>query len=114
MSWFLFLDESGHDRKKAPYEVLAGVAIEDRELWNLIQRIRESELEFFGTRISEGSLELKAKKLLKRKTFKHAGQMPAFAAAKRRELALALIMNGTEVSRGRITALAQSKSYVFC
>ncbi len=109
MSWFLFLDESGHDRKKAPYEVLAGVAIEDRELWNLIQRIRESELEFFGTRISEGSLELKAKKLLKRKTFKHAGQMPAFAAAKRRELALALIMNGTEVSRGRITALAQAK-----
>jgi uncharacterized protein DUF3800 len=30
MAWFLFIDESGQDHREAPYEVLAGVAIEDR------------------------------------------------------------------------------------
>jgi hypothetical protein len=30
MSWALFIDESGQDRRQSPYEVLAGVAVEDR------------------------------------------------------------------------------------
>jgi len=109
MSWFLFLDESGHDRKKAPYEVLAGVAIEDRELWNLIQRIRDAERLFFGTRISEGPLELKGKKLLKKKTFKLAAKYPQIQAEERRELALALIRNGADSSNEKLAALAQAK-----
>lgn len=109
MSWFLFLDESGHDRREAPYEVLAGVAIEDRELWNLIQRVREAEHTFFGTRISEGLLELKGKKLLKAKTFKHAEQLPLLPPVKRKELALDLLLNGEKVSKDRLTALAQAK-----
>ena len=44
----LFIDESGHDHGEAPYEVLAGVAISQRDLWNLIQAIRGAEVEFFG------------------------------------------------------------------
>lgn len=76
MSYFLFIDESGQDQKSSPYEVLAGVAVKDIELWNLIQRIHDLERELFGMRISEGSLELKAKKLLKRKTFRLAAQQP--------------------------------------
>ncbi|MFW6053116.1 MAG: DUF3800 domain-containing protein, partial [Desulfosalsimonas sp.] len=64
MSYFLFIDESGQDRKESPYEVLAGVAVKDSELWNLIQRIHDLEQDIFGMRISEGALELKAKKLL--------------------------------------------------
>jgi hypothetical protein len=44
----LFIDESGHDHKETPYEVLAGVAIRERDLWNLIQAIRNAELEFLG------------------------------------------------------------------
>jgi hypothetical protein len=39
MSYLLFIDESGHDRKEAPYEVLAGLAVEDQKLWGLIQRV---------------------------------------------------------------------------
>lgn len=109
MGWFLFLDESGHDRKEAPYEVLAGVAIEDRELWNLIQRIRDAERTFFGTRISEGPLELKAKKLLKRKTYRHASQMESIPEDERRTLALELITDGQATTRERLTALAQAK-----
>ncbi len=45
MSYILFIDESGHDGKASPYEVLAGVSIEDRELWNLITAIQRIEIE---------------------------------------------------------------------
>ena len=31
MAYFLFIDESGQDHRDSPYEVLAGVAIEDRD-----------------------------------------------------------------------------------
>lgn len=61
MSYLLFIDESGQDGRNAPYVVLAGVCVEDRELWNLIQRVHDLEKEFFGLRISQGNLELKAK-----------------------------------------------------
>lgn len=44
-----FIDESGHDRRESPYEVLAAVAIHERDLWNVIQAIRHAELEFFIT-----------------------------------------------------------------
>ena len=70
MAYFLFIDESGQDRRESPYEVLAGVAIEDRDLWNLLQTIQEAEIRLFGERYSGGSRELKAKKLLKRKVFR--------------------------------------------
>jgi len=43
MAYFLSVDESGHDRRESPYEVLAGVAVEDRDLWNLIQALRAAE-----------------------------------------------------------------------
>jgi hypothetical protein len=73
MAWFLFIDESGHDRKASPYEVLAGVAIQDRDLWNLINALHAAELRHFGRRYSSGSSELKGTKLLKSKVFHHAG-----------------------------------------
>lgn len=72
MAWFLFLDESGHDRMASPYEVLAGVAIQDRDLWNVITAIHAAELRHFGRRYSQGTNELKGKKLLKSRTFQHA------------------------------------------
>lgn len=70
MSYMLFIDESGQDLRQSPYEVLAGVAIEDCELWSLIRQIQDAELEFFGRRVSDELLELKGRKLLKRKTFR--------------------------------------------
>jgi hypothetical protein len=72
MAWFLFIDESGQDHKESPYEVLAGVAIEDRDLWGLVQELHDSEVAHFGRRYSEGERELKATKILKRKTFNRA------------------------------------------
>ena len=44
----LFIDESGHDGHKMPCEVLAGVAIAEDNLWNLVQAIRSTEREHFG------------------------------------------------------------------
>jgi hypothetical protein len=108
MSYFLFVDES-FDRKLAPYEVLAGVCIEDREIWNLIQRVWEAEERFFGTRITLGKLELKGKKLLKRKTYRLASQAGPFSFEQRRELAGQCLMDGTCPSRDQLTALAQAK-----
>ncbi len=70
MAHFLFVDESGYDAGESPYGVLAGIAVEDRDLWSLVKDIRTTELNHFGgIQYSGGERELKAKKLLKRKAF---------------------------------------------
>jgi hypothetical protein len=118
MAWFLFIDESGHDRGLAPYEVLAGIAVEDRQMWNLILAIHQAEETFFGTRLSRGNLELKGGKLLKRKTFRLASQMPPLPPVDRRDLARSCLEKGravrgsgaaSRVSRAELTALGQAK-----
>jgi hypothetical protein len=108
------MDESGHDLKESPYEVLAGVCVEDRDLWNFVTQAQAAEEEFFGQRVTLGLLELKGKKILKRKVFRLAGQMPAFAPAERRELARQCLLKGQQTpagnpTRAELTALAQAK-----
>ncbi|MDX2040998.1 MAG: DUF3800 domain-containing protein [Acidobacteriota bacterium] len=109
MSFFLFIDESGQDRRSSPYEVLAGIAIEDRDLWNLITAIQKAEIEYFGRRYSKEQHELKAKKILKSKVFRHAVQLPPFAPEQRRELAQQCLDEGARAGRNQLTALAQAK-----
>jgi Protein of unknown function (DUF3800) len=72
MAYFLFIDESGQDHKESPYEVLAGVAIRDEFLWNIVKELHDTEIAHFGRRYSDGPRELKGKKILKRKTFARA------------------------------------------
>ena len=50
MAWFLFIDESGHDRSTSPYEVLAGVAIQDQAVRDVIDRLHQAEIQSFGRR----------------------------------------------------------------
>jgi len=111
MGYFLFVDESGSDRGESPYEVLAGISIEDRNLWGFITKIQEVEKEYFGQRISPGKLELKGKKLLKRKTFKHKNQLPPIHAHQRTELVKYLLekKNGENPTKEELTALGQAK-----
>lgn len=118
MSYLLFLDESGVDQRDSPYEVLAGVAVRDQHLWNLICRIQEAEEEFFGGRISSNTLELKAKRLLKRKTFRLARQLPPLESEERCSLARACLAKGNSVKGTQdpsgatvreLTALSQAK-----
>jgi len=71
----LFVDESGHDGHKMPYEVLAGVAIAEHNLWNLVQAIRSSEREHFGDYLRNLLTgEIKGRTLLKTKRFKSAAR----------------------------------------
>ncbi|WP_245990253.1 DUF3800 domain-containing protein [Litoreibacter meonggei] len=110
LSWALFIDESGQDQRQSPYEVLAGIAIEDRALWRLIRELSDAQEEIFGLRLFEAyGSEAKAQKLLKKKVFTHAAQMPPFPPDQRRTLACEILQDGTAVSRDRLTALAQAK-----
>ncbi len=118
MSYLLFLDESGIDRRSTPYEVLAGVAIRDQRLWNLVCQIHEAEVDLFGRRLTQGTLEMKARRLLKRKTFRLAAQLSSIEASERTDLARSCLEKG-EAAKGRtsvsgvtrleLTALAQAK-----
>lgn len=109
MAYFLFIDESGHDRGASPYEVLAGVAVEDRDLWNLVQAVQEAEIKHFGRRYSTERSELKGTKLLKRKAFRLAAQLDPIPAEERRLLARSCLDQGATASRRELTALSQAK-----
>lgn len=109
MSWFLFVDESGQDRRASPYEVLAGVAVEDRQLWDLILDVHVAEERFFGQRISNGHLELKAKKLLKRKVYRLANGSSPIPEGDRIELVVTCLAKGSAASRAELAALGQAK-----
>jgi hypothetical protein len=43
LAHFLFVDESGYDAGESPYGVLAGIGVEDRDLWSLVKDIRVAE-----------------------------------------------------------------------
>lgn len=119
MSWFMFVDESGQDRTNAHYEVLAGVAVDDRVVWNLILAMREAEELYFGMRISHGELELKGGDLLKRKTFRFAEQLAPIPPVERREYARSCLEKGraahltgqpsAPIRKVELTALGQAK-----
>lgn len=109
MAYLLFVDESGQDRRESPYEVLAGVAVRDADLWPLITQVSDLELQHFGRRYSDGPAELKAKKILKRKTFRHAAQHAPFDFETRRDLAKACLDDGSSATAEMISALAQAK-----
>jgi hypothetical protein len=109
MSYLLFVDESGSDHGDSPYEVLAGVAIHNRKLWDLVRKVQTAELDCFGQRYTPGEREAKAKSLLKTKTFRLAEQMPGIEPNERRRLASACLNDGPHASRSQLTALGQAK-----
>lgn len=109
MTLLLFVDESGHDHKESPYEVLAGIAIRDRNLWDLVLKVKEIEKNLFGDFYSTNKIELKAKKLLNKKTFRLANQKPKISIEDLPELAQNCLRNGEKANRLQLTALAQAK-----
>ncbi|HNY27900.1 MAG TPA: DUF3800 domain-containing protein [Candidatus Sumerlaeota bacterium] len=97
-----FIDESGHDHKESPYEVLAAVAIAERDLWNLILSIRSAELEFFGVRLADVGIELKGKKLLKRKIFRLAGEGEPVSPTERLDLVRTLLLRNFAAKKKKL------------
>lgn len=114
MSWSIFIDESGQDRRASPYEVLAGIAVEDRKIWPLIRQLADCERFHFGMRLFDAyGREAKATKLLDTRSFKHAAQMPEMAQQERAQLARELLEDGTAITKKRLTALGQAK-FAYC
>lgn len=111
MAYFLFIDESGQDHHESPYEVLAGFAIQDEDLWNFIRQVHALELSCFGRRYREDGREIKAKKFLNRKTFRLADQLPNIELPERVILAKEALDHGENISKRKLTALAQAKLY---
>lgn len=109
MAWFLFLDESGHQRRESPYEVLAGIAIQDHRLWPLIQDLHEAEINCFGRRYSDGRDELKGKKLLKNKVFRHKELTCDIVDTEISMLAKSALDDGANATVHHIKALALAK-----
>lgn len=109
MAWLLFIDESGHDRKQAPYEVLTGIAIRDRDIWPLIGELHACELGWFGRRYSSGPAELKGRKLLPSKVFRHAQLNVGISPERITELARAALDDGASASVAHFKALALAK-----
>ena len=109
MAWFLFVDESGHDRMASPYEVLAGVAIRDQAVSEVIRRLHEAEFRCFDRRYSEGPREMKGRALLKRKVFRHRGLDVVVDRADVPALACAALDGGANADRRMLKALAQAK-----
>ena len=56
MAWLLFIDETGHDHGTSPYEVSAGIAIEDRAVRAVIDQLHQTEARWFvsGANASPG------------------------------------------------------------
>ncbi|WP_306117443.1 MULTISPECIES: DUF3800 domain-containing protein [unclassified Roseitalea] len=110
MAWLLFIDESGQDRRESPYEVLAGVAIQDKRLWPLIRQLADLQEFCFGyRRFAEFEDEAKAKTLLKRKTFRLAGQHKPINPLERVGLARTVLQDGDGATRLQLAALGKAK-----
>ncbi|MFA6004462.1 MAG: DUF3800 domain-containing protein [Elusimicrobiota bacterium] len=129
MSYFLFVDESGHDRKLAPAEVLGGFAIRDGALWSFIQAVYELQRDLFGITYPELNAlrrekrelgtaalaedreikEIKGDNFLNPRVFKKAGWFPPIDQHKRRQLAESCLRDGRNADRKALCGLAQAK-----
>ena len=126
MSYLLFVDESGHDRKLAPAEVLGGFAIRDGALWSFIQAVYALQTEIFGvtypalnaerraakTKTTDGDLdikEIKGDNFLNPRVFKKAALFAAFKPDERRRLAESCLRKAGSADKQSISALAQAK-----
>lgn len=109
MAYFLFIDDSGHDRVHSPYQVLAGMAVKDTDVWDLVSRIRALEVQYFGRRLADFGREIKAKRFLSKGEFKYANQMDRLPDDVRTAEAERLLLCGSRPTRIAITAFSQTK-----
>lgn len=126
MSYFLFVDESGHDRKLSPAEVLGGFVIRDGTLWAFIQAALELQTELFGisypdlnamrragleisTEEEPDWKEIKGDVFLNPRVFKKAAWFPAIPKDERRRLTHASLLDGATADKRSLSALAQAK-----
>jgi len=105
---FMFTGASGRHPSTSPYEVIAGVVVEDRDVWNLSQVLQDAELRHFGRRFSPRSAP-RARQLLSPKVFRQASLLTAVPIEERRELARECLEHGAGADRRQQSALAHAK-----
>lgn len=99
----LFLDESGFDQSGTPCEVLAGVAVAEDSLWNLVRAVRAAERELFGDYLRNLLVEeRKAKRLLKVKRFRSADRAVDIEGDQLTPLAHAALVKGRAARQARL------------
>lgn len=115
MCQLLFMDESGHDHKVAPYEVRGGLAIDAGKLWAFVQDMHQSEIECFGERLNLFGTEIKGKRLLEKARFEWARQAEPLPDEARRKHARSFLAKGLvrgqekrSPSRDEFTAFGQA------
>lgn len=111
MSYFLFIDESGHDHKNAPYEVRGGVALRTEKLWPFIQAMTNLEQAAFGDALHRYKTEIKGHRLLDKDRFVWAQQDALLDDQARRKYALGFLNKGLvkkPPSRLEFTAYGQA------
>jgi hypothetical protein len=111
MAYLLFVDESGHDHKVAPYEVRGGVAIHARKLWPLIQAMQALEQSAFGGFLHQYKAEIKGRHILAKERFRWAAQGLPLEDEARRKHAIAFLNKTIEhkqPTRIEFTAMGQA------
>lgn len=93
-----FVDESGIDKKHAPYEVLAATSIKEEKLWQFIKAEQKLELDRFGVRLADLRAELKGSKLLSKKRFRFANQAIEITEADQRIYAKSFLEKGSSTA----------------
>lgn len=96
MSYLLFLDESGHDHQRLPYEIHGGIAIHASKLWAFVQAVKLLEQNCFGDALHELGTEIKGSRLLSRDCFKFAAQEAVLEDMTRRKHVLRFFSNGQQ------------------
>lgn len=94
MSYLLFMDESGHDHKKMPYEVRGGIALHASRIWGFVREMAALEQDAFGERLFRFNTEVKGHKLLDKDRFKWAKQMESLDSLTRRQNASSFMKKG--------------------
>lgn len=115
MSVLLFLDESGHDHKHAPYEVRGGIALDADRLWPFVRQMQDLEVSCFGDSLHRYRKEIKGHKLLDKDRFKWAAQSDRMDDGSRRANAQSFLSKGTQkgpvkptLTRSEFTAYGQA------
>jgi hypothetical protein len=68
-----FIDESGSDLRQTPCKVIAGIAVAEEKIWDLVTKAIELKKQILGMQIID-EWEPKGSSLLKSKNFKLASQ----------------------------------------
>lgn len=96
LSYFFFLDESGHDHRNCPYEVRGGIVLHASKLWRFVQDFATLEESCFGVRLTEFGVELKGSLLLDKKKFRWANQGELLDDVARRKNCISFLNKGLQ------------------